>query len=86
MNKEQYIDFPHPEYSNTYKVSNFGNIKNNKTNKLVTTCKSFDYVCIRIDNVIFRVNKLTLLKRICYFCLLGYLYFRKILSPCERSQ
>ena len=58
MNKEQYIDFPHPEYSNTYKVSNFGNIKNNKTNKLVTTCKSFDYVCIRIDNVIFRVNKL----------------------------
>jgi hypothetical protein len=54
--KEEYKEFPFPQYKNTFKVSNLGNIINNKTNKISKTFMSNNYVCIRINNNIFRVD------------------------------
>ena len=58
MLSEQYKNFPESYFSDTYKVSNFGNIKNSKTNILLKTNIFKNYICIRIDNKFFRVDKL----------------------------
>jgi len=54
-NDEQYVDFPHPRYSNTYKVCNNGTIINNKLNTAVKTHEFKNYTCVIINNERFRI-------------------------------
>ena len=58
MLSEQYKNFPESYFSDTYKVSNFGNIKNSKSNILLKTNIFKNYVCIIINNKTYRVDKL----------------------------
>lgn len=56
MIEEKYVNFPDSKYSRNFKVSNYGNIKNIKTNNILNTSLSMNYTCIRINNDKYRVD------------------------------
>jgi hypothetical protein len=56
--KEEYKEFPYPQYKDTYKVSNLGKIINSKSNNTLKTHILKGYVCIRINNDTFRIDNL----------------------------
>ena len=61
MLSEQYKNFPESYFSDTYKVSNFGNIKNSKTNILLKTNIFKNYIkynCVYIKGSSVHINNI----------------------------
>jgi len=58
LENEQYKIFPEAYFNDTYQVSNFGNIKNIKTNNILKKKIFKNYFCVLINKQQYRVDKL----------------------------